>query len=179
MILSLYESFRHWSYTGGVYLIGDLNFSNKEDRRVITEEQVNILNNAVYPDDTLVVLGNVGNAEYMKHIRAGRKVLIMGRQDTLRDCGASFSEIYRGALIISEKIILTHEPVDILWCLNIHGSKHNGMQRWESKVGDQVCRHLDLSAEACNRQPVSLNVILKKYNFSEIPSIYGQKNDPE
>ena len=54
-----------------------------------------------------------------------RKILILGHHDS----GASkyedyFDEIYSGPLIISEKIILSHEPGEVPWALNIHGHDH-------------------------------------------------------
>jgi len=37
-----------------------------------------------------------------------------------------FDEVYDGALMIRDNIVLSHEPVDFIYAFNIHGHDHNG-----------------------------------------------------
>lgn len=137
MILSLYPCFQHWSEKGAVYLISDTHFEDL-DRKfmkyfISNEDQWYILNNTCHKNDTLIHLGDVGNLEYIKRLKC-KKVLIMGNHDqSIERMKEVFDEVYSGPLWITQKLVLSHEPI----CLeagvtrepiafNIHGHDHSG-----------------------------------------------------
>lgn len=131
MIKTLYPIFRHWSEKGSVYLISDTHFGDAACKLIdecwpTPEEYIKHVNSIVTKNDTLIHLGDVGDTEWIKKIKAGHKVLILGNHDAPGKCKEVFDEIYTGPLMIAEKIILSHEPLYGLdWCLNIHGHVHD------------------------------------------------------
>lgn len=101
----------------------------------IPEEQLEIINKMVFKSDTFVCLSNVGDPKYVPMIKARKKVLILGNHDARGAYKDRFDEIDSGPLFISDKILLSHEPVyGLLWCLNIHGHDHNGMEAYHEGV---------------------------------------------
>lgn len=173
MINSLYPIFQHWSEKGSVYLISDTHFADSDckfmDSEWITpEEQVSILQKYIHKNDTLVHLGDVGNPEYLKNVK-GYKVLIMGNHDqSITKFQPYFDEVYAGPLFISDKILLSHEPVfGLSWCLNIHGHDHNGMEAYH-----EGCKHINLAANVCDYTPINLGKLIKDGILSNIDSIH-------
>ena len=75
-----------------------------------------------------------------------------------------FDEVYEGALIIGEKLILSHEPVEIPWAFNIHGHNHQGNVK--------TSNHLNVCADVVGYVPVSLNKFLKEGYLSKIQTIH-------
>ena len=179
MINSLYPIFRHWSERGSVYIISDTHFESSDcklmDSNWITpEKQVNIINSMVHKNDTLIHLGDVGNPEWISKLKAGHKVLIMGNHDqSVKKFKPYFDEVYSGCLFISDKILLSHEPVyGLSWCLNIHGHDHNGVEPY-----NEGCKHINLAANVCGYTPISLGKIIKEGVLSDIDSIHRQTID--
>lgn len=169
MIESLYEPFRHWSAAGSVWLYSDPHFSDEKLRlglgRPSDEIQVERINKYVGRKDTLIILGDVGNPEPVLQLR-GRKVLICGNHDR----GPSFykkyfDEVYGGPLMISDRILLSHEPVDIDWALNIHGHDHS----FTTFLDDH---HFNVCSDVINYFPVSLGMLIKDGILSNIASIH-------
>ena len=120
-----------------------------------------------------VYIGDVGSAEYAAQIRAGHKVLLLGNHDKRKDYLKIFDEIYEGPLFVSEKILLSHEPVyGLSWCLNIHGHDHNGVEAYA-----EGCKHLNLAANVCGYTPVSLGKLIKDGILSDIDSIHRKTID--
>lgn len=68
-----------------------------------------------------------------------------------------FDEVYEGALIISEKIILSHEPVDIPWLFNFHGHDHAGRHREN---------HVNVCSDVIGYKPLHFTNYLKKQGVS-------------
>ena len=67
-----------------------------------------------------------------------------------------FNEVYGGPLFISDKILLSHEPIDIPFGLNIHGHVHDGLgglSKDNSKYN--VC------SNCINYEPQNLSEIIK------------------
>ncbi len=80
-----------------------------------------------------------------------------------------FDEVYEGALIIGEKIILTHEPVEIPWLWNFHGHDHSGAFR---------PNHTNVCSDACGYTPMQINEFIKKFGISsKITSIHRMTID--
>jgi calcineurin-like phosphoesterase family protein len=74
-----------------------------------------------------------------------------------------FDEVYEGALIVGEKLIFSHEPVEIPWLFNIHGHDHAG------KVRDG---HLNVCSDVIGYKPMNLNGLLKKGPAAKVQSIH-------
>lgn len=221
MIQGLYKCFDHWHKEGSVYIYSDPHFGESDleagfVNRPSAEEQVKLINSKVGRKDTLLILGDVGNVEYIKQLR-GYKVLIMGNHDAgrtnyerttyhemfeadrdeegVRDAMARlypncrysveegwgfhapfewwdayadnmlFDEVYEGPVMIGEKLILSHEPVNIPWAFNIHGHVHQ-----------QSCRndyhHFNVCADAIGYLPVNLNQWMKQGHLAAIETLH-------
>ena len=178
MIPTLYEPFQHWSDGGSVYIISDLHFADSacklmDPNWITPEEQVVIINRMALKNDTFVCLGDVGDPKYIPMIRARKKILILGNHDARAKYKDLFSEVYTGALFISDKILLSHEPVyGLSWCLNIHGHDHNGTEAYA-----EGCKHINLAANVCGYTPINLGKIIKDGILSGIDSIHRQTID--
>ena len=227
MLPQLYKTFQDWSAKGSVWVYSDPHFGDSDckimDPNWITpEEQVKKINDKVKKGDTLIILGDIGNLEYIKRIKAGYKILISGNHDVgltnykktvtheIKEIFAEcvdeekykidvaierksfhkylyekypyakiniqeryefhspfhffdatiddnlFNEVYGGPLFISDKILLSHEPIDIPFGLNIHGHVHDGLgglSKDNSKYN--VC------SNCINYEPQNLSEIIK------------------
>ena len=148
----LYECFSHWGKYGQIWLYSDPHFDDTElPNWPSAQEQVSRINQSVRGGDTLIVLGDIGNPAHMKDIKVKQKILICGNHDK----GASnyteyFDEIYCGPLFISPRILLSHEPIDIPFGINIHGHNHNG-----------ECNGLNVCSNCIEFRPVSLDKNVK------------------
>ncbi len=170
MIKTLYPTFQRWSERGSVWMISDTHFDDPDRElmgyEVSTEQHIQYIIETCHKNDTLIHLGDVGNKEYFKQIKS-HKVLILGNHDHnsgyYTDC---FDEIYDGPLFISDKILLSHEPLLGECWLNIHGHDHSG---W--LVG-QNGNHINLAANTAGYIPVSLSSIIKLGFLKGIPSIH-------
>ena len=162
MISTLYESFRHWSEGGSVYILSDLHFDDDDCRLmdpdwITPKEQINIINSIVGKGATFICLGDVGDPRYISKIKSRRKILLLGNHDAKGAYRDYFSEIYTGPLFIADKILLSHEPVyGLSWCLNIHGHDHNNVEPYR-----EGCKHLNLAANVCGYMPVNLGKLIK------------------
>lgn len=176
MVLSgVYKTFmERWSEFQTAWIISDLHFNEMDLKRAFPnrpsdDELVRRINAKVGRKDILFVLGDCGDLEYVKKLR-GYKVLIMGNHDT----GATkyeevFDEVYEGALIIGEKIIFSHEPVQIPWAFNFHG--HNHAQK-KNSVG-----HMNVCADVIGYEPAHLNSLLNKGIASKVYTIHRETID--
>ena len=227
MLPQLYKKFQDWSAKGSVWVYSDPHFGDSDckimDPNWITpEEQLKKINDKVKKDDTLILLGDIGNLEYIKRIKAGYKILVSGNHDVgltnykktvtheIKEIFAEcvdeekyeidvaierksfykylyekypyakiniqeryefyspfhffdatidnnlFDEVYGGPLFISDKILLSHEPIDIPFGLNIHGHVHDGLgglSKDNSKYN--VC------SNCINYEPQNLSEIIK------------------
>ena len=71
MMPQLYEYFQGWADKGSIYVYGDPHFGDEDIKAAYTEwpaaaEQVKIINSIVTKNDTLIILGDVGDYEYIK-----------------------------------------------------------------------------------------------------------------
>ena len=169
----LYDCFQHWGEKNAVWVISDTHFGDKDIQKAFPnrpsdEELIKNINQKVGKTGTLLLLGDVGDIECAKQLK-GYKVLICGNHDA----GATnykevFDEIYTGALIIGEKLILSHEPVDIPWAFNLHGHDHAGTKRKG---------HLNLCADVIGYTPINFNQFLKSGASSKIQTIHRETID--
>ena len=220
MLPGIYDAFQHWGEQT-VWIYSDPHFSDEDleygiKNRPSDEEQIRRINAKAGRKDTLIILGDVGNIECVRKLRAGRKVLICGnhdlgatrykrevvkeiydkdkmtREEAVADMQAKypgwkvwayedydfhspferwnvyadnmlFDEVYEGALIVGEKLILSHEPVEIPWLYNIHGHDHAGRKRKN---------HLNVCSDVVGYEPVNLTQKLKSGLMSAITTIH-------
>lgn len=174
MIPSLYPCFKHWSEKGSVYITSDTHFKDN-DREfmgydISSIDQAYLLKEKCNKNDTLIHLGDVGEPEYMNLIRC-HKVLIMGNHDQSKSkMEKYFDEVYPGPLWISEKIVLSHEPIEVSvygspCVLNIHGHDHS-----DKEYNDDY--HLNLAANVFGYMPLDLKRFIKQGFLSDIQSIH-------
>lgn len=228
MLPGIYDSFQHWGEKHQtVWIYSDPHFNDDElaggiKGRPSAEEQVKRINAKCGRRDCLIILGDVGDVEYVRQLRAEYKVLIMGNHDAgstnykreivkrifdkdihpdkaeirvimekefpgwvIRieedydfHCPFNrwiayadnklFDEVYEGALIVGEKLILTHEPVEIPWLFNVHGHDHAGRKRQN---------HLNVCSDVIGWEPVNFTSFLKSGFGSKIQTIHRETID--
>lgn len=93
------------------------------------------------------------------------KILDNDCNTRFKDNGLFFS-IYDGPVIISKKIILSHEPLDIPCMLNIHGHCHSLMD------SPMDFNHINVCAEHINYTPIALDDIIKSGKLKAIEDIH-------
>ena len=237
MISILYDCFKHWSKAGSVYIYSDMHFSDAEHFKLLKannnvpeginsveeldEYQIKNINEIVHKCDTLICLGDVGNVELVKRLKAGRKILLTGNHDRgagyyqrvrqtfykqdylvlekhagdfdrdltdqrtyeemkgyydrnkelyeIRD-NHLFDEVYTGPLMISDKVILSHEPIVPCprYLVNLHGHTHDRPDKYE------FLDHLyyNFFSEAIGYKPVSLSKLIKEGLLSGVDDIH-------
>lgn len=84
-IAGLYECFNHWHAQGTVWIYSDPHFGDKDlaegqVNRPNDETQIKNINSKVGKNDTLILLGDVGDIECAKRLK-GYKILICGNHD--------------------------------------------------------------------------------------------------
>lgn len=232
---NIYECF---NWPGAIWFYSDPHFSDKHAYRfrgncMTDEEQIRRINSKVSKNDTLVILGDIGNIKMIKRLH-GYKVLILGNHDAgasnyrrfIKDIVVPYSssdaefiktfdkedvkysnymdtefieidnklfdEVYTGCLMINDKIILSHEPVDFPFAFNIHGHDHAGQEFNQHVLGNYDCdiptknlsdiylkaikefnlKHLNVCAEIIGYYPVCLSSIVKSGVLKTIPNIH-------
>ena len=79
-----------------------------------------------------------------------------------------FDEVYEGALIIGEKFILSHEPVELPWALNFHGHDHQGGFHKNS---------INCCCDVIGYKPINMNQIMKQGLAAQIDTIHRETID--
>ncbi len=82
-----------------------------------------------------------------------------------------FDEVYAGALIVGEKLILSHEPVDVPWAFNIHGHVHSG-----EPMSDNQHFNVCGDARKCY-EPINLNQFMKAGFMAKVQTIHRDTID--
>ena len=225
MIAGLYKIFDHWHQEGTLWIYSDTHFGDKDLRQGIhnrpsDEELVKTINYKCGKNDLLIHLGDVGDVEYVKLLRAKRKILICGNHDSgrtnyerqvitrtfpqeifqkdeallemqriypgcryiiseeynfenedyvwvIKADNMLFDEVYEGPLMIAEKLILSHEPVDVSWAFNIHGHIH------DPKHKNDKC-HFNVCSDVIGYVPINMNQWMKQGYLAHIESIHRQ-----
>ena len=197
--IKLYPCFKHWLEFNNIFLLSDPHFNDPEmvhlrKNYISDEEQVKRINAKVGKKDLLICLGDVGDISFVSKLRAGYKVLIKGNHDDKGDdfykrgkyvqcdfnCDTHeleekyidnhlFDEVYSGPVWIAEKILLSHERIDLPFAFNIYGHHH----------GDPINNdHLMcLCAEHIDYTPVSLIKLIKDGTFSKVDDIHRMTID--
>lgn len=82
-----------------------------------------------------------------------------------------FDEVYEGPVMISPKLMLSHEPINCgIWALNIHGHIH-------ARTHKNGFYHYNVCADCHDYLPLNLNRFLKSGAFSYIIPIHRQTID--
>ena len=79
-----------------------------------------------------------------------------------------FDEVFEGPVMLGEKLILSHEPIDVPWAFNIHGHDHAGAKRKN---------HLNVCADVIGYTPVNMNQFMKSGALSHIETIHRDTID--
>lgn len=79
-----------------------------------------------------------------------------------------FDEVYEGPLFISDKLILSHEPIDLPYAVNIHGHEHRYIIR---------NHHVNVCAEHIDYYPQNVNRMIKDGILSKVESIHRMTID--
>ena len=151
-----------------VWIISDPHFGDKDLRagfpnRPSDEELVRRINAKCGRKDVLICLGDVGDIEYAKQLR-GYKILICGNHDVGHTIYEEvFDEVYSGPLMIGEKLILSHEPIEIPWATNLHGHDHAGHKR-------RGC--INCCLDVNDYEPINMNQLLKSGIYKDVESIH-------
>lgn len=172
----VYEIFNEKWCKQTVWLYSDPHFGDEDLRagmpgRPSDEEMVKMINSCVGRKDTIIFLGDIGDIEYARQIR-GYKVLICGNHDVGHTVyNEVFDEVYSGPLMIGEKLLLSHEPVDIPWAFNIHGHIHDSKHKNDE-------HHFNVCSDAIIYKPINMNQLMAKSGIlSKIESIHRQTID--
>ena len=170
MINTLYNKFNHWSSNGSVYIISDTHFEDNDCKYMDAnwpdpQTHIDNIKKYVHKNDTLIHLGDVGNPKWLEQIKA-YKVLIMGNHDqSVTKFRFYFDEVYAGPLFISDKILLSHEPIhDNRW-FNIHGHNHNDLY----PIG---CNYINLASNCTRWGVFNLGQEIKNGLISQIDNIH-------
>ena len=225
-IQGLYKIFDHWHQEGTLWIFSDPHFGDSDlemgiYNRPSAAEIAQRINAKCGRKDTLICLGDVGDVEYVKLLRAKRKILICGNHDAGRtnyerqvitqlfskdlytkeqvldlmktmypNCRYTidegyqfhspfefwkasadnmlFDEVYEGPLMIAEKLILSHEPVDVPWAYNIHGHDHQGHKRKN---------HTNVCVDVTGYQPINMNQWMKSGAMAHVETIHRDTID--
>lgn len=172
----VYDMFNEmWKDYQTVHIISDTHFAEEDLKRAFParpsdDELVRRINAKVGKKDLLIIAGDCGSLEYVKKLR-GHKILIAGNHD----CGMEkykevFDWAFSGALIIGEKLIISHEPINnVPWAFNLHGHNHT-----QKKNGP---RHLNVCADVIGYEPINLNQFLKSGPTANIYTIHRETID--
>lgn len=172
MYKGVYDCFARWfnEKRGGIWFYSDPHFGDQEmmylrKNYIGDDEQVARINSKVGKHDTLIILGDIGDKEYLKKIHA-HIVLILGNHDAGVTTYEGYAdEVYEGPLFISDKILLSHEPIIFPYAMNLHGHDHSN---WYIK--DDL--HINLCAEHIDYTPISLKSMIKNGTFKNITNIH-------
>lgn len=178
MLPQLYKCFQHWSAGGSVYIYSDPHFEDSDCKTIdatwpVPAEQIAKINAKVHKGDTLIILGDIGNPEWIKQIKAHYKVLIAGNHDAgLSNYEDYFDEIYGGPLFIGEKILLSHEPIYNECWYNIHGHRHS-----DDNTNYKGKNYFNCCANVIKYEPINLKDIINSGALKNIPTIHRKTID--
>lgn len=82
-----------------------------------------------------------------------------------------FDEVYTGPVMISEKLLLSHEPINMIpWAFNIHGHDH-------SRDVKNNLNHFNVCADVIGYEPINFNKWMKEGHLAPIVSIHRDTID--
>ncbi len=163
----LYDMFQEeWEQYQSIYFYSDPHFCENDIEAGIpgrpdAEAQLAAINKIVGRKDLLILLGDVGNLDYLSRIRCDI-ALVLGNHDA----GASIYKnkckwVFEGPVMIAEKLILSHEPVIVPWAYNIHGHCHS-----QANTAESIKTHYNMCADVIGYQPVHFSKFLKEVSIN-------------
>ena len=159
------------------------------------EMQIKNINSKVGKKDTIIFLGDIGDINYIKKIRGYKVLIMgnhdQGASNYKReihyysDLGEIFvddlsglekneiriednhlfDEVYTGPLMISDRILLSHEPIALPYIFNIHGHDHSNSEK-------AAPYHMNMCAEHIDYTPVLFKDIVRSGVLKDVPSIH-------
>jgi len=184
MKIKLYEPFEKWYHGGTIWLYSDPHFQKDTEMEEFfkwpaAEERLARINKCITKNDTFVCLGDVGDRlDLIAQIKCDYKVLITGNHDKGNSIYEPyFNEIYDGPIFISDKILLSHERIDLPFCINIHGHEHCA-ESWFDLVGIQTVigmvqtASFNIASDVVDFKPIRLDEIISKYPLKNVHSIH-------
>ena len=117
-------------------------------------------------------IGNVKPDTYERRVNIHGKEFFLLKTDN-----HMFDEIYDGPLFISDKILLSHERIDLPFCINIHGHEHCA-ESWFDLVGIQTVigmvqtASFNIASDVVGFKPIRLDEIISKYPLKNVPNIH-------
>jgi hypothetical protein len=131
---------------------------------ITPQEHMSILKKDIHKGDTLIHLGDVGNASYLDELKC-YKVLITGNHDVLSKVASHFDEVYTSPLFIADRILLSHEPIQGLegFAMNIHGHDHASTFRHN---------HINLASNVYHFRVFNLGTGINNGLLSQIPNYH-------
>lgn len=171
----LYQTFEErWGKFQTCHIISDTHFGDMDLKENIPsrpndDDFIKLINSKVGKADIILHLGDIGNIECVRRLRAAYKILIMGNHDSGKTNYTDiFDEVYEGALVIGEKLILSHEPImGLNWALNLHGHVHDKRAKTDAY-------HINCCSDVIGYEPINLNQLLKSGPTAHIQSIHRQ-----
>lgn len=174
MIEGLYKCFEHWGQRGGVWVISDTHFGEDDLKAAFSmrpddETLLKNINSKVGKAGVLIHLGDVGDLDYARRLK-GYKILIMGNHDqSATKFEGIFDEIYQGPVMVGERLLLSHEPVDIDWAFCLHGHTHNLCTRRPN--------HLCVCVDVTGYAPINFNEFMKSGLLKEATPLHRSTID--
>ena len=220
-LTGLYDIFaKNWEGQT-VWVTSDTHFGDADlkagfPNRPSDEDLVKLMNTQCGKRDVLIHLGDVGDIEYVRQLRAQYKVLIMGNHDAgatnykrqivhkvydqdvytkeqvIAEMRAAypgwkisiseswgfhspfkrwnvtidnllFDEVYEGPLMVAEKLLFSHERVDVPWAFNAHGHDHKGAKH---------ANCMNVCLDANGYKMINLNQFLKQGHTAKVQTIH-------
>ena len=165
------------------YFISDTHFSDpniliySRPNFKSIEEMNNLIvknwNETVTNKDTVYILGDIGNLEYLNKLN-GNKIIIIGNHDRYEEILDKYPDIkVYDKPIIEKWMILSHEPIVFLPkeapFLNIHGHLHQFDYRYGTSLNwYDGNRYFNVSCEKINFTPISKEEIIKQIEYINI-----------
>ena len=184
MKIKLYEPFEKWYHGGTIWLYSDPHFQKDTEMEEFfgwptAEERLARINKCITKNDTFICLGDIGDRlDLIAQIKCDYKVLITGNHDKGNSVYEPyFNEIYNGPLFISDKILLSHERIDLPFCINIHGHEHC-YESWfdlvgiETVIGMLQTASFNIASDVIDFKPIRLDEIISKYPLKNVHSIH-------
>ncbi len=238
MKLKLYDEFNCWQDGGVIWLYSDPHFNDPESKLMNpnwpeADEIVKNINAKVGKNDTLIILGDIGDESYVRKLKGAYKILIKGNHDKgssnyerkedwipltkeeaeqFRNDRKAFIEeqrkdpdfreiftvdnapliceicesefvkhvdnrmfdcVYDGPLFISSKILLSHEPIQLPYGINIHGHVHGAETR--SIYWTDNSAMVNICSDVVDFEPIRLDEIVKKFKVKTIHELIIEK----
>lgn len=172
MIPGLYDIFQERWVNGTVWIVSDTHFGDEELRAGVEGRPADLdiwknIKSKVGKKDTLIHLGDVGDPFWIERIK-GYKILIMGNHDLGKSNYTNiFDEVYEGPLFIGEKIVLSHEPLEIPFAYNLHGHVHDKNAKTDNL-------HFNACLDVTDYNPINFNQLMKSGPTAKIESKHRQ-----